>query len=118
MLTNEQRDALLNSRPERTVTKEQIEGLIEHTEFWNPEAESTLTVCVLKLKNGFTVVGKSACAHPKNFDAELGKKIAWDDAFRQVWQLEGYLLREVLWQEQQASALDEDGHAAAAANAA
>lgn len=55
-----------------------------------------LTICVLVLRNGFTIVGKSACASPENFDAELGHKIAKDDARRQIWALEGYLLRSNL----------------------
>lgn len=55
-----------------------------------------LTICVLVLKNGFTVVGKSACASPENFDPELGRKIARDDARNQIWALEGYRLRSYL----------------------
>lgn len=55
-----------------------------------------LTLCVLVLKNGFTVVGKSACASPENFDAELGRKIARQDAVNQIWPLEGYRLRSEL----------------------
>lgn len=55
-----------------------------------------LTICILTLKNGFTIVGKSACASPANYDAELGHKIARDDARKQIWALEGYLLRSKL----------------------
>lgn len=55
-----------------------------------------LTLCVLVLKNGYTVVGKSACASPENFDPELGRKIAREDARRQIWALEGYVLRSRL----------------------
>ena len=55
-----------------------------------------LTICVLVLKNGYTIVGKSACASPENFDADLGRKIARDDARRQIWALEGYALRSKL----------------------
>ena len=51
------------------------------------------TVCCLTLRNGYTVIGKSAPASPENFDAELGKKIARDDARGQIWALEGYLLK-------------------------
>jgi len=98
MLTNEQRDSLLGSRPERTVTKEQIESRIKSAEY-SIHAGSTLTICVLTLENGFTVVGKSACAHAGNFNKELGEKIAYDDAFKQIWALEGYLLREALYLE-------------------
>lgn len=55
---------------------------------------TTLTVCCLKLKNGFTVTGESAAASPENFDVELGKKIARGNARDKIWALEGYLLRE------------------------
>lgn len=55
-----------------------------------------LTICVLVLKNGYTVVGKSACASPKNFDVQLGKRIAKNDARQQIWALEGYILRSRL----------------------
>lgn len=55
-----------------------------------------LTICVLVLKNGFTVVGKSACASPENYDLELGHKIAKQNAREQIWALEGYLLKSKL----------------------
>ena len=56
----------------------------------------TLTFCVLVLENGFTVTGESACASPENFDAEIGRKIAYDNAREKIWSLEGYLLKEKL----------------------
>jgi len=55
-----------------------------------------LTFCVLELKNGFTVTGESACASPENFDAEIGNKIAFENAKSKVWMLEGYLLKQSL----------------------
>lgn len=55
-----------------------------------------LTICVLVLKNGFTVTGESACASPENFNAELGRKIARQKAVEKIWPLEGYLLRQKL----------------------
>jgi hypothetical protein len=58
-----------------------------------PAELELLTFCVLTLKNGFTVTGQSACADPKNFDPEIGKKIARGDAIRQIWPLMGYELR-------------------------
>jgi hypothetical protein len=57
-----------------------------------------LTFCVLVLKNGFTVTGESACASPENFDAELGRKIARQNAVQKVWPLLGYELRTKLSQ--------------------
>ncbi|HFF1620518.1 TPA: Gp49 family protein [Yersinia enterocolitica] len=55
-----------------------------------------LTFCVLVLANGFTVTGESACASPDNFDAEIGRKIARQNAANKIWLLEGYLLKERL----------------------
>ena len=55
-----------------------------------------LTFCVLVLRNGFTVTGESACASPENFDAELGRKIARENAVAKVWPLMGYELRSKL----------------------
>lgn len=57
---------------------------------------TTTTVCCLLLRNGFTVVGESACADPRNFNEELGRKIAYDNARNKIWALEGYRLRDRL----------------------
>jgi len=46
-----------------------------------------LTFCVLVLKNGFTVTGESACASPENFDAEIGQRIARQNAVAKIWPL-------------------------------
>jgi hypothetical protein len=63
-----------------------------------PKTLGLLTFCVLVLRNGFTVTGESACASPENFDAEIGRKIARDNAVAKVWPLMGYQLRERLHQ--------------------
>jgi citrate lyase synthetase len=57
---------------------------------------TSTTVCLLTLRNGFSVVGQSSAASIENFDAELGRKIARGNAREKIWQLEGYLLREKL----------------------
>jgi hypothetical protein len=57
-----------------------------------------LTICILVMQNGFTVIGKSAPASPQNFDTEKGSRFAYEDAIKQLWPLEGYALRERLSQ--------------------
>ncbi len=57
-----------------------------------------LTFCVLVLRNGFTVTGESACASPENFDAEIGRQIARQNAEQKIWPLMGYELKERLHQ--------------------
>jgi len=61
--------------------------------------ESCLTVCCLTLSNGYTVTGESACASPENFNAEIGEKIAFENARNKIWALEGYLLKQKLFNE-------------------
>lgn len=58
------------------------------------KAVACMTLCVVVLKNGFTIVGKSAPADAANFNADLGRKFAREDAIRQIWPLMGYALRE------------------------
>jgi hypothetical protein len=57
---------------------------------------TVMTVCCLTLQNGFNVVGTSAPASPENFNEEVGKKIAREEARNQIWKLEGYLLKSKL----------------------
>ncbi|MEG6305279.1 Gp49 family protein [Enterobacter ludwigii] len=61
-----------------------------------PASLKLLTFCVLVLRNGFTVTGESACASPENFDPEIGRKIARENAVNKIWMLEGYLLKQKL----------------------
>lgn len=70
-----------------------------------PPALGLLTFCVLVLKNGFTVTGESACASPENFDAEIGRQIARQNAVQKIWPLMGYALKQDLYEQQQAQAL-------------
>ncbi len=57
---------------------------------------TTVTVCCVPMRNGFTVVGESACASPENFDQEVGQKMALNDAMSKMWPLLGYALRDKL----------------------
>ena len=61
-----------------------------------PDSLGLLTICVLVLKNGFTVTGESACASAANFNADIGKSIARANAVAKIWPLMGYELRSKL----------------------
>ena len=51
---------------------------------------------MLVLKNGFTVTGDSACVSRENFDAEIGRKVARENAISKMWPLLGYALKDKL----------------------
>ena len=57
-----------------------------------------VTICVLTLENGFEVTGESACASPENYNEEIGNKIARENARDKIWVLEGYLLKQKLYE--------------------
>ena len=61
-----------------------------------PTSLYLLTFCVLTLRNGFTVTGESACASPENFDVQIGRAIARENAVQKIWPLLGYELRTKL----------------------
>ena len=69
---------------EATKSSPQMEGL------------NLLTFCILVARNGFTFTGESACASPENFDAEIGRKIARQNAIQKMWQPMGYELKQRL----------------------
>jgi hypothetical protein len=79
------------------VTPEQVTGKIVREDY-HVFPGTTVTVCALTLANGFTTVGHSAAASQENFDAELGRSIAYTEARDKIWELEGYLLRQQLSQ--------------------
>lgn len=81
------------------VTLDSIEDKII-TEDYHVFPGTTVTVCALTLRNGYVVIGHSAAASPKNFDEELGKKIARQKCIDEMWALEGYLLKEDLSREE------------------
>lgn len=55
-----------------------------------------MTLCFMVMKNGYVIIGKSACAAPKNFNAELGRKLAFEDCIRQLYPLLGYELKSYI----------------------
>lgn len=73
-----------------------IGPLLHHLMEPYDSALDVLSVCVLVMRNGFSVVGKSAPASRENFDREFGKKLAYEDCIRQIWPLMGFSLRDKL----------------------
>ena len=80
------------------VTQEQIDELFnqseqEEIELWGKEYH-----LFIKLPNGFTVDGKGACVSPENYDREIGRKVAIEQIKNKLWELEGYLLQQKLFE--------------------
>lgn len=82
------------------VTEDTIKDKIKEVSYYKHSMTTggMLTVCVIEMVNGFAVQGVSAAADPRNHDDEVGKRYAFENAFKHIWQLEGYLLRERIFE--------------------
>ena len=79
------------------VTLEGIQAKIKgETYLVLPDGRTTL--CMLTLENGYTIKGLSACVDAAEFNLDLGRKYALEDAIRQIWPLEGYLLAQKMYE--------------------
>ena len=92
-LSLDEAKAVIASTTAPRVTEESIRAKIADVRYLR---EEVMTVCFIVMRNGFVFVGTSAPASPENYDPEVGKRYAYDNAFKQIWPHEGYLLRELL----------------------
>ena len=76
------------------ITEQSLKELVKGEEYIRVGKKTT--ICCLTLKNGFEVIGTSACVHPANFDARIGNTLAYENAFNKLWELEGYFLQKSL----------------------
>lgn len=63
-------------------------------EMYHVFPETTLTVCALTLKNGFTVIGDSAALDLDRFDPEIGCRVAKAKAREKLWPLLAFRVRD------------------------
>lgn len=87
-MTEQQEDAIPNK-----VTVSDMQAKVKSSTYTRLP-DSTTTVCQITLENGYTLIGTSACVDPANFNQALGEKYAYEKAFNQLWDLEGYLLKQ------------------------
>lgn len=92
-LSRTEADAIVEKSTAPRVTLDAIKAKIGDVEYFRSHV---LTICIITMRTGFTFVGKSACASPENYDQAAGERYAYDDAVRQIWAFEAYLLRETL----------------------
>lgn len=86
-------EAKIAATPGEKVTEAYIKSRIAQIDYLILP-DTTVTICSITLDNGFSVRGESACVDPQNFRQDISESIAYDNAFRQLWPLFGFLLAE------------------------
>lgn len=97
-----------------TVTKASIEAKIRNVYYINAGAAvqasdqgynerdleelKLVTICIIILENGFKVEGTSACVDPSRYNEEIGQEEAYKAAFDKIWEKEGYLLKQQMFE--------------------
>ena len=80
------------------ITKERINEIIDKVEYvTSPSLKQTF--CIITLKNGFEVTGTSAVVEVSLYDKIIGERIALTKAKDKIWELEGYLLQQRLYEQ-------------------
>ena len=85
---------------QNVVTKEKIDLIVSQTKFDVTTVFDKCTVVTAKLPNGFVITESSACVDPSNYDKELGFEICKEKIINKIWELEGYLLQDKLYEVQ------------------
>lgn len=93
LMTENELDCAIAALPHEKVTKELIDSRIDKVEYLVLPG-STVTICNIVMVNGFSMRGESACVDERNFNLEIGKALAYKDAYSKIWAYEGYLLAE------------------------
>ena len=78
------------------VTPADIETNIVHTDVvtYTTHGRQVLRWAVLTTRSGFAVTGKPSCSvSPENDDAEIGHRVAIENARSELWELMGYELK-------------------------
>lgn len=89
--------AIVDTKTAPRVTEESIKAKIASVHYETIVMGETIgTLCIITMKNGWMQTGFAAPASVGNFDKDVGQRYAYDNAFKPLWQLEGYLLRDTL----------------------
>lgn len=91
-ISKEECASAIEARPAPRVTKEDMDARIKDVSYSWPFG--TVTLCNIALDNGYSVRGESACVDMRNFDVNIGKRLAYDQAVNKLWPLFGFLLAE------------------------
>lgn len=81
-----------------SVTKRQIDELLEESEIKVETVYDKVTIVTCKLPNGFVITESSGAVSPANYDKKIGTEIYMERIENKLWELEGYALAKQLYE--------------------
>lgn len=84
-----------------TVTKPQIDELLEKSEIKVETVYGKVTIVSCKLPNGFVIVEASGAVDIANYDEKIGTEICMERIENKLWELEGYALAKQLYESEE-----------------
>ena len=82
-----------------SVTKEQIQNLLDNAEITVATKFDKVTVVCCKLQNGFVITEASGAVDAANYDEAIGRDCCMQRIESKLWELEGYALSKKLYEE-------------------
>ncbi len=76
------------------VTLDYMLSRVEDVRYEMSPVNPVMTIAHILIDNGYSVTGQAAPADPDNYNAEYGKKLAYEDAVRKLWPIFGFMLCE------------------------
>lgn len=80
------------------VTQEFLEELLNNSEYQETVFWDKLLIRVYKLPNGHLITGQAYCVDPANFTLKEGRKIAYEDAIKELRPKVAFLLQDQLYE--------------------
>lgn len=78
---------------DNTVTQQDIDNILEKTQWTVEEFHGKCTVVVAKLPNGFILTESSACVDLADYDMDIGMECCKERIVNKIWELEEYRLQ-------------------------
>lgn len=80
------------------VTSKMVKDILDNSDIMVDTLFDKCTLVAVKLPNGFVITETSSCVDPANYDEELGYKVCMKRIEDKVWELEGYLLQNKIYE--------------------
>lgn len=81
-----------------TVTQQQIDEIIANGKIEVMKLGEKTTLVKLTTKEGFEIIGTSACVSAENYNEAIGKELCLKRIKDKLWAYEGYCLQKELYE--------------------